>query len=156
MRKLWVCGLALGMAGLVGCSGTGEDSKEAAPSATPSAVTLAISGRVKVELSTDGKGPDIGKPCTPPPGSKVKAGAEVRVTDGDGEILGTSRLKPAYTYGIEDSLKTCELDFLFKVPGASENYVMTVEGFPPMPYTREDIRRGLSLWETDQGTLSQG
>lgn len=154
MRKLWACGLALGMAGLVGCSGTGEDSKEAAPSATPSAVTLAISGRVKVELSTDGKGPDIGKPCTPPPGSKVKSGAEVRVTDGDGKILGTYRLKPGFANG--SVLKSCEFGFLFKVPGASENYVMTVEGFPPMSYTREDIRRGISLWETDQGTLSQG
>lgn len=154
MRKLWVCGLALGMAGLVGCSGTGEDSKEAAPSATPSAVTLAISGRVKVELSTDDTGPDIGKPCTPPPGSKVKSGAEVRVTDGDGKILGTDRLEPGFANG--SVLISCEFGFFFKVPGASENYVMTVEGFPPMSYTREDIRRGLSLWETDRGTLSQG
>ncbi|MFB7288582.1 hypothetical protein [Actinacidiphila glaucinigra] len=153
MRKLWACGLALGMAGLVGCSGTGEDSKEAAPSATPSAVTLAISGRVKVELSTDGKGPEIGKPCTPPPGSKVKAGAEVRVTDGDGELLGAYRLEPGVTLG--SIVKSCEFGFSFKVPGASESYVMTVEGFPPTPYTREDIRRGISVWETDQGTLSQ-
>ncbi|MCX5417828.1 hypothetical protein OOK09_38980 [Streptomyces sp. NBC_00059] len=154
MRKLWACGLALGMAGLIGCSGTTEDSKETVPSTTPSAVTLAISGKVTVELSTDGKGPEIGKSCTPPKGSKVRAGAEVRVTDSDGEILGAYGLEPGVTRG-SSSFKTCDFGFLFKVPGASENYVMTVEGFPPMPYSREDIRRGLSLWETGQGTLSQ-
>ncbi|MEV0449192.1 hypothetical protein [Streptomyces sp. NPDC050600] len=37
--------------------------------------------------------------------------------------------------------------------GAAEKYVLTVEGFPPLPYTREDIRRGLFLWE-DEGTLA--
>ncbi|MER8047666.1 hypothetical protein [Streptomyces sp. NPDC094032] len=150
MRKLWACGLALGMTGLLGCSGATEDSKNAAPSATPSAVALAINGRVAVESSTDGTGPDVGKPCTVPADSKVKAGAEVRVTDSDGKVLGTDRLDTGFAFG--STLKSCEFSYSFKVPGASENYVLTVEGFPPMPYTREDIRRGLNFWE-DQGTL---
>ena len=152
MRKLWVCGgLVLGIAGLVGCSGTTNDAQDSAPpSASPSAVALAINGRVAVELSTDGKGPAIGKPCTVPPNSKVKAGAEVRVTDDAGKILGTDALTPGEARGY--TLKSCDFTFSFKVSGAAEKYVLTVEGFPPMPYIREDIRRGLSFWE-DEGTL---
>ena len=153
MRALWACGLVLSMASLVGCSGTTEDAKNVAPTATPSAVTLAISGSVTVLLSIDGKGPEIGEPCTPPAGSKVKVGAEVRVTDDDDKTLGTQKLPTGRAAG--STLKTCKFDFSFKVPGASENYEMSIEGFPPMPYTREDIRRGLSFYETEQGTLAQ-
>lgn len=152
MRRPWVCGgLVLGIAGLVGCSGTTNDAKDSAPSATPSAVTVAINGRVSVELSTDGKGSSIGKPCTVPPNSKVKAGAELRVTDDAGKILGTGALAPGRAQGY--TLKSCEFTFDFKVSGAAEKYVLTLEGFPPLPYTREDIRRGLFLWE-DEGTLA--
>ncbi|MEV7278717.1 hypothetical protein [Streptomyces sp. NPDC093111] len=105
-----------------------------------------------MELSTDGKGPATGKPCTVPPNSKVRAGAEVRVTDGTGKVLGSDVLMPGEAQG--STLKSCEFAFSFKVSGASEKYVLTVAGFPPLPYGREDIRRGLSFWETDEGTLS--
>ncbi|MFE1271981.1 hypothetical protein [Streptomyces sp. NPDC058757] len=152
MRTWWACGLVLGMIGLVGCSGTAEDPQEAAPTATPSVARLAISGAITVLLSTDGKGPDVGKPCAPPAGSKVKAGAEVRVTDSEGKTLGTQKLGAGHADG--SMLKTCNFSFSFKVPGAAENYEMSVEGFPPMRYTREDIRRGLSFYETEQGTLA--
>ncbi|CAM5410710.1 hypothetical protein STANM309S_01224 [Streptomyces tanashiensis] len=151
MRTLWACGLVLSMAALVACSGSATN--DTTPTAAPSAVTLAISGRLSVLLSTDGKGPEAGKPCTPPADSKVKPGAEVRVTDEEGKTLGAQKLQPGRAVG--STLKACGFDFSFKVPGAAENYEFSVEGFPPMQYSREDIRRGLSFYETEQGTLAQ-
>ncbi|WP_431775598.1 hypothetical protein [Streptomyces cucumeris] len=153
MRALWAYGLVLSMVGLAGCTGTTEDTKGAAATATPSAVTLSISGGVSVLLSMEGKGPEVGKPCTPPPGARTRVGAEVRVRDDEGKTLGTQKLSMGDTYG--STLKTCELHFSFEVSGASEKYEMSIEGFPPMHYIREDIRRGLHFYETEQGTLIQ-
>ncbi|MFF8279989.1 hypothetical protein ACF05T_28470 [Streptomyces lateritius] len=113
---------------------------------------LAISGSVHVLLSTDGVGPGIGKPCTPPSNAKLQLGAEIRVTDEDGKILGGQKLQDGLTSG--SILKACGLDFSFKVSGASENYKLIIGDFPPMRYTREDIRRGLAFYETEQGTLA--
>ncbi|MFF6840280.1 hypothetical protein ACFY8X_16050 [Streptomyces tanashiensis] len=75
------------------------------------------------------------------------------MTDEEGKTLGAQRLQPGRAVG--STLKACGLDFSFKVPGAAENYEFSVEGFPPMQYSREDIRRGLSFYETEQGTLAQ-
>ncbi|CAM5532414.1 hypothetical protein STANM309S_06783 [Streptomyces tanashiensis] len=48
------------------------------------------------------------------------------------------------------------LRFLLQGPRRGrEDYEFSVEGFPPMQYSREDIRRGLSFYETEQGTLAQ-
>ncbi|MFE0773367.1 hypothetical protein [Streptomyces sp. NPDC058861] len=116
-------------------------------------MNLAISGSVSVLLSTDRSGPGVGEPCTPPAGSKVKVGAEVRVTDDEGKILGAQKLPVGRASG--SILNTCRFGFSFKVPGTAENYEMSIEGFTPMRYTREDIRRGLSFEETEQGTLFQ-
>ncbi|MFJ3902247.1 hypothetical protein [Streptomyces sp. NPDC090025] len=159
MRKLWACGLVLGMAGLVGCAGgsggsggasdASDTSKNSAsPSAKPSpAVTLTISGSLAVELPT-GKGPADGERCKAPSGSRLKAGAKVRVTDSGGKVLGSDRLNPGTAFG-SSTLMLCRFPVSFKVPGASATYVLSVEGFPPLTYTREDIRRGLDLWESD-------
>ncbi|MFE1552625.1 hypothetical protein [Streptomyces sp. NPDC058718] len=38
--------------------------------------------------------------------------------------------------------------------GASENHQRITGGFAPMSYTREDIRRGLSFHETEEGALA--
>lgn len=50
--------------------------------------------------------------------------------------------------------KQCAFVLSFKVSGAPENYKLIISDFAPMQYTREDIRRGLSFYETEQGTLA--
>ncbi|GHG05175.1 hypothetical protein [Streptomyces zaomyceticus] len=153
MRTLWACGLVLSMIGLAGCTGAAQDSKGEPQTPKPSPVMIAISGRVQVLLSTDGTGPGTGEPCTPPQGAKAQAGMAVRVTDGSGTALGAQKLAAGRTTG--SALKGCALDFSFKVSGASEHYKLIIGEFPPMTYTREDIRRGLSFYETEQGTLAE-
>ncbi|MFF9504889.1 hypothetical protein [Streptomyces sp. NPDC014656] len=74
------------------------------------------------------------------------------MTDDKGKTLGTQKLGAGHAGG--STLKTCNFYFSFKVPDAAENYEMRVEGFAPMKYTREAIRRGLSFYETEQGTLA--
>ncbi|MFJ9434894.1 hypothetical protein ACIRQY_35375 [Streptomyces sp. NPDC101490] len=153
MRKLWACALVLGTVGLTGCSGTVENGSASGPAPTPSPVNLAISGGVSTLLSIDGKtGPEAQQPCKPPAKSRLKLGMEIRVTDDSGKLLGSQKLDEAITLGT--ILKECRLDFSFKVPGDAENYKLTIGDFQAMSYTREDIRRGLSFYETEQGTLA--
>lgn len=153
MRALWAYGLVLSLAGLAGCTGTTEDTNGVAATATPSAVTLSISGAVSVLLSTDGTGPEASKPCASRPDAKTQVGAEVRVRDDKGKTLGAQKLPMGDTEG--SPFKMCSFYFSFEVSGASEKYEMSIEGFPPMHYIREDIRRGLHFYETEQGTLIQ-
>lgn len=153
MRALWACGLVLGLAGLVGCTGATEDAKGTPRSATPSPVMLAISGGVDVPLTAGGEDPELGKPCTPSPDATSRLGMEVRVTDDEGRVLGSEKIRTTYTRG-SSSFKNCNLSFSFKVPGASESYKLTIGTFAPLRYSREDIRRGLSFYETEQGTLA--
>ncbi|MGW9437248.1 hypothetical protein [Streptomyces sp. NPDC055607] len=114
---------------------------------------LAISGGIDVMLADNGAGAELNAPCTPPPTAKTQLGQEVRVTDGDGIVLGTGKIEGGITRG-HALVKGCSVDFSFKVPGTSENYQLIIGSFEPMPYTREDIRRGLSFYETEQGTLA--
>ncbi|MER7762649.1 hypothetical protein [Streptomyces sp. NPDC097619] len=81
------------------------------------------------------------------------AGQEVRVTDGEGTVLGTGKLADGRTRG-SAMFKQCAFVLSFKVSGAPENYKLIISDFAPMQYTREDIRRGLSFYETEQGTLA--
>ncbi|MGW4704692.1 hypothetical protein [Streptomyces sp. NPDC004285] len=74
------------------------------------------------------------------------------MTDEDGKTLGVQKTARGYTRGT--TLKSCALPFSFKVSGASERYTLIIGDYSPMQYTREEIRRGLSFYETEQGTLA--
>ncbi|MFF4172580.1 hypothetical protein [Streptomyces sp. NPDC001744] len=152
MRALWACGLAVGMLGLAGCTGATDDAKDVPPPNTPSAVWLAITGDVDIPLP---KGSDAGlrESCTPPSNAKTQIGTEVRVTDDSGKALGTGELRRGFIRG-ELTRKTCSVGFSFRVSSAPDNYRLIIGEFPPIPYTRENIRRGVSFIETEQGTLT--
>ncbi|MGW1226265.1 hypothetical protein [Streptomyces sp. NPDC002530] len=156
MRTLWVCGAVLGLAVLVGCTSTSEASggasPDASPAVSPSSVVLTINGSIDVMVGDDPSA-QVSQPCTPPARAKVKIGQEVRVTDDQGSVLGTGKITRGHTKG-NATVKMCSVGFSFRIPGAAENYRLIIGHFEPMPYTREDIRRGLHFYQTDDGALA--
>ncbi|MFI6416944.1 hypothetical protein ACIBG6_05900 [Streptomyces sp. NPDC050842] len=81
------------MVGLVGCTSTTDGTNDAPQTATPSPVMLAISGGIDVMLPDKGAGAELNAPCTPPSNARTQLGLEVRVTDGEGTVLGTGKIE---------------------------------------------------------------
>lgn len=154
MRALWVVGMVLGMLGLAGCTDSAEGAKSAPQTAKPSPLLLSVQGGIAVMLPNNGAGTELGGPCTPPPSAKIQLGQEVRVTDGNGTSLGTGKIEGGRTRGMSQ-LKQCRVEFAVRVSGVPDEYQLIIGNFEPMPYSREDIRRGLSFYETEQGALAQ-
>ncbi|MEU1369125.1 hypothetical protein ABZ454_23745 [Streptomyces sp. NPDC005803] len=75
------------------------------------------------------------------------------MTDGNGTVLGTGKVEGGRARG-RSQLKLCKVSFTVRVPGGPENYQLIIGAFEPMPYSREDIRRGLAFYETEQGGLA--